>query len=170
MFRKIFSAVIFTALFVFAQSVYAQPNIDFQGHVEGYGWMRPVGNGQVIGTTGEGRRLEALIINFDGDIRYSAHVQNIGWQRWAYSGDVAGTVGEGLRMEAIRIQLDDHAAQYYDIYYRAHVEQLGWLGWACNGEPAGTVGAGLRMEALQIELVPRGERFHRGRGPAFYQG
>ncbi len=117
----------------------------------------------------QAKRLEALIINFDGGIKYSAHVQNIGWQGWVNAGGVAGTIGQNLRMEAIRIQLEGQSAQYYDVYYRAHIQNAGWLGWAKNGEPAGSAGASLRMEAIQIQIVDKDSPFNRGEKPAFYQ-
>lgn len=167
MVRKIFTALLLTAILFFAQNVSAQFN--YQANVEGAGWLQPVGAGEVAGTTMQARRLEALIINFDGGIKYSAHVQNIGWQQWVTAGGVAGTVGHNLRMEAIRIQLEGQAAQYYDVYYRAHIENAGWLGWAKNGEPAGSAGASLRMEAIQIRLVDKNSHFDRGDKPAFYQ-
>lgn len=165
MIRKIFFAALMMLLFA-AQNVSAQAQFSCQAHVEGYGWMQAVGNGEVAGTTGQAKRLEALIINFSEGIQYSAHVQNIGWQNWANSGGVAGTVGQGLRMEAIRIKL---LSPDFDIYYRAHVENIGWLGWAKNGEPAGTAGAALRMEALQVQIVPHGTQVQYEDKPAFYQ-
>lgn len=166
MIRKIFLAALMILLFA-AQNVSAQAQFSIQANVEGVGWMQPVGNGEVAGTTGQAKRLEALIISFSEGIQYSAHVENIGWQGWANSGDVAGTVGQNLRMEAIRIQLTEDS--HFDIYYRAHVENIGWLGWAKNGEPAGTAGASLRMEALQIQIVPKNKPVNRGDKPSFYQ-
>lgn len=172
MIKKFFAAMILAIIVAAAQNVDAAPYITYRGHVSGYGWMRPVGDGQVVGTTGEDRALEAVIINFDGGIRYRSHVKNIGWQGWAYSGQVSGTVGEGLHMEAICIELEGSAAQYYDVYYRAHVKNRGWLDWVCNGEVAGTVGEGLRLEALQIRIVDKGSHFGRGnrhnRHPRYY--
>lgn len=168
MIRK-FLAIFFMVMIFLAQNASAQPQFTYQANVEGYGWMQPVGNGEIAGTTGQAKRLEALIINFSGGIKYSAHVQNIGWQPWVYEGTVAGTVGQKLRMEAIRIQFAGRTEQYFDIYYRAHVENIGWLGWAKNGEPAGTAGAALRMEAVQIQLVEKDAPFNRGDLPAFYQ-
>ena len=168
MIRKTFAALVCAVIFFVASQASAEDYITFQANVEGIGWLQPVGDGEIVGTTGQARRLEALIINFNGGIKYSAHVQNIGWQDWAYAGDTAGTVGKNLRMEAIRIQFVGRTEQYYDVYYRAHVQNIGWLGWAKNGEPAGTAGGGLRMEALQIQLVPKGKNFNRGGSP-FYQ-
>lgn len=169
MIKKFFPAVIFALMIAFAQNVQAYEYITYQANVEGLGWMAPVNDGEIVGTVGESRRLEALKINFNGGIKYSAHVQNIGWQDWSYEGSIAGTVGKNLRMEAIRIELVGRTTQYFDIYYRAHVQNIGWLGWAKNGEPAGTAGGALRMEAIQIQLVDKDAPFERGDKPSFYQ-
>lgn len=169
MIRKIFLAAVFAVIFFAAQETSAYEYVTYQANVEGLGWMDPVKDGEVVGTTMQARRLEALIINFPGGIKYSAHVQNIGWQEWAYSGEVAGTVGQNLRVEAIRIQMVGRCEQYFDVYYRAHVQNVGWLGWAKNGEPAGTAGAALRLEALQVKILEKDESFDRGDKPAFYQ-
>ena len=171
MIKKFFAAVILTVLLTFAPNAYAygKDYINYQAHVQGIGWLNPVGDGEVVGTVGEGRAMEALIINFPGGIKYRAHVQNIGWLDWSYAGEVTGTVGQNLRMEAVCIELVGRTAQYYDVYYRAHVQNGGWLGWAKNGEPAGTAGMSLRLEALQVYLVEKGERFRRDDKPSFYQ-
>ena len=169
MIRKIFAAVLLTAMLFFAREAYAYEYITYQANVEGIGWMQPVKDGEVVGTTGQARRMEALIIDFQGGIKYRAHVQNIGWQNWVYAGEVAGTVGQNLRMEAIQIEPVGRTTEYFDVYYRAHVENIGWLGWAKNGEPAGTAGASLRLEALQIQLVEKDSSFERGDKPSFYQ-
>ena len=169
MIRKIFVAAVCAAIFFFAQNVSAYEYVTYQAYVQDYGWLDPVGDGEIVGTTGQAKRLEALIINFPGGIKYSAHVQDIGWQEWAYSGEVAGTVEKNLRVEAIRIQLVGRSEQYFDIYYRAHVQNGGWLGWAKNGEPAGTSGAALRLEALQIRIIEKGTKVKHDNKPAFYQ-
>ncbi|MCR5833397.1 MAG: hypothetical protein K6G55_01905 [Selenomonadaceae bacterium] len=170
MLRKIFSAVMVLALIVITSNVSAaEPRIGFAGYVQDIGWMNPVRNGGMIGTVGRNKRLEAFVINSDGDIRYNAHVQNIGWQGWMHSGEVAGTANESLRIEAVMIDLGRRLSRHYDIYYRAHVQDIGWLGWARNGEPAGTSGASLRLEALQIQLVPKGTAFDHNPGEAYYQ-
>ena len=157
MFRKIFATLLLTAIMFFAQNVSAA-HITYQVSVKDYGWMQPVGDGQVAGTVGENRRMEAIVIDFDG-IEYNAHVKEIGWQGWRYSGQVAGTIGESRRMEAIRIRLSGRYADKYDVVYRAHIKDYGWLDWVSNGEVAGTTGEGLHMEAIQIRIVRKGEYY-----------
>lgn len=171
--KKFFSIIVCALFFLTWQSTLkAAIDFNYQVHVQDIGWMNPVGNGGIAGTTGRSLRMEAFVIHMTDDyesmVEYCAHVQDIGWMDWKESGDVAGTVGRELRLEAIRIKLTERYARKYDIYYRAHVQDGGWLGWAKNGEPAGTSGASLRMEALQIQLVPKGTHFNRG-GRAFYQ-
>ncbi|MBQ7477068.1 MAG: Ig domain-containing protein [Selenomonadaceae bacterium] len=173
--KKIFSFVLTVALILCTQLTFAATrtvHLNFQTYVEGIGWQKSVGNGKVAGTVGEGKRLEALLINLmDGTnnmIQYNVHVQNVGWQGWRSSGEVAGTLGRNLRIEAVSIRLVGNYANLLDVYYRAHVQNGGWLGWAANGEPAGTAGAALRMEALQIQIVPKGTQVNRG-GKAYYE-
>lgn len=124
---KIF-VVFFIVIFAAAQNIYAQPQITYQVNIEGTGWTNIVENGQIAGTTGQAKRLEALIINLENGIQYSAHIQNIGWQNWQNSGSVAGTVGQSLRLEAVRIKLMNSFENQFDIYYRSHVQNIGWLG------------------------------------------
>ena len=137
------------------------PQISYQANIQNIGWQEPVGNGEIIGTTGQGLRMESLRMTvtgpFAGGITYQAHVQGIGWQDPVSNGGMAGTENRGLQMEGVKINLTDDLATQYDIYYRAHCQGHGWLGWAKNGEEAGTEGFGYRLEALQILLVKKGE-------------
>lgn len=128
-----------------------------KGHVQYQGWQQEQYPGMMIGTEGQGLRMEAVEINNnlgnDSHINYQAHVQYQGWQPWKSDGQVAGTTGQGLRMEAIRISLTGSASQYYDVYYQAHVQYQGWQPWVKNGAIAGTTGQELRLEALRIKIV-----------------
>ena len=149
-------------------------SITYQTHVQNVGWQPLVNGGQVSGTTGQGLRLEGLIINMTnntgliGAITYSTHVQNIGWQTPVIvattgeslteaKGGISGTTGQGLRLEAVKINLIGALGDGYDVYYRVHAQNVGWMGWAKNGAPAGTAGYSLRLEAIQIVLVLKGQ-------------
>lgn len=84
-------------------------------HMQGVGWRsyENIERGRydpVVGTTGEGRRLEAVQIHADGlpegkRLRYRAHVQGVGWQPWVEAGKVAGTTGQRLRLEALQVEI-----------------------------------------------------------------
>lgn len=148
------------------------PTLSVKSHVSDIGWLNYVGQGEVSGTTGQAKRLEAFKINLtdpygNSNIKYNAHVSNIGWQGWKISGEISGTTGQSKAIEAIQIQLTGSLATYYDIYYRVHSAELGWLGWAKNGAYAGTTGGCLQAEALQIKIVPKGTNVNT-EGTAYY--
>ena len=143
-------------------------SLEYRTHVQSYGWQAWKQNGEMSGTNGKSKRMEALQIHiknkpYSGDIRYTTHVQSYGWQgdqdnsdTWKKNGELSGTSGQSKRLEAIKIKLTGEMEKHYDVYYRVHAQSYGWLGWAKNGESAGTSGYGKRLEALQIVLVKKG--------------
>lgn len=143
-----------------APAFISAPTLTLQAHVATLGWMNPVGNGGVAGTTGRSLAIEALKLNVSssasGGIEYSAHVQDVGWQSWASNGDIAGTVGRAKRIEAIKIRLTGDLSNYFDVWYRAYCQDFGWLDWTSNGQPAGTSKIGYRIESVQVTIVPKG--------------
>jgi len=137
------------------------PSVVYSTHVQGYGWLDPVSNGKISGTSGEAKRLEAIKISlqnapYSGGISYKTHVQSYGWLSNVSDGAISGTSGEGKRLEAIQISLTGEMATHYDVYYRVHAQSYGWLDWAKNGQSAGTLALSKRLEAIEIVLVPKG--------------
>ena len=63
------------------------------------------------GTTGQGKRLEAISINLtgsscNGGIEYMTHVQDYGWESaYSVNGEMSGTRVRAKDSEAIRISL-----------------------------------------------------------------
>ena len=140
---------------------YVQPLLQYQTHVQSYGWQEIAEGGVKAGTEGQAKRMEALklsLVNqqYSGNIEYKVHVQTYGWMNTMRNGALAGTTGQAKRMEAVQIQLTGQMAKQYDIYYRVHSQSYGWLGWAKNGESAGTEGLAKRMDAILIVLVKKG--------------
>lgn len=140
---------------------FKEAKIAYKTHVQTYGWMSKVHDGETAGTSGKAKRMEALNIamvnsSYNKEISYRTHVQTYGWQKWVNGGKNSGTEGKAKRLEAIQIELKDSLADQYDIYYRVHAQTYGWLGWAKNGEKAGTEGLAKRLEAIQIVLVEKG--------------
>lgn len=139
-------------------------NITYWAHVQNFGNLSGVTNGNIAGTTGKGLRLEGLTINIaqqeigkiGGNLQYRTHVQDIGWTQWKNMGEYSGTTGKAKRVEAIEIRTTGQLAALYDVYYQAHVQEYGWLGWAKNGQTAGTTGISYRLEALRIKFVLKG--------------
>ena len=87
------------------------PNVSYQTHIENIGWQGWKSNGEMSGTSGQSKRLEAIRIKLTGemekqyDIYYRVHSQEFGWLGWAKNGESAGTEGYSYRLEAIQIQL-----------------------------------------------------------------
>lgn len=136
------------------------PTMSFEAHCADIGWKPGVGLDQVIGTTGENRRVEAFRGTIQksaipGSLKYSAHVEEIGWQTPVNAGEIAGTTGRALQVEAVRFELTGELSRYYDIYYRAHVSDFGWLDWAKNGNSAGSEKLHKKVEAFQVKLVAK---------------
>ena len=134
--------------------------IIYSAHVADIGWQAEKANGDIAGTTGQNKQVEAVKIRlkdtgYSGAIEYSAHVADIGWMDWVTDGNIAGTTGKNKQMEAIKIRLTGEIANYYNVYYRVHVSDYGWLDWAENGDVAGTTDAAKKMEAIQIKLVDK---------------
>lgn len=154
------------------------PVLSYRVHVQSSGWNNWTENTGTIGTTGRGKRLEAIQLKLENDsessetevvsgIEYRVHAQTYGWMDWVKDGQQAGTTGQGKRLEAIQIRLTGAAAEQYDIYYRAHVQTYGWLNWTGNGGKAGSLGYGKRMEALEICLVKKGAEAPAGEGDSY---
>lgn len=142
---------------------YQTEDFTYAGTIQGEGMCDPVVQGNTLGTTGQKKRLENIVLYLDeasgnqpsGKIQYSVHLQSSGWGSWIDQGNVAGCTDGTKRMEAIKIKLTGDLSKYYDIWYRTHVEKYGWLGWAKNGQAAGTTKCSYRIEAIQIKLVSK---------------
>lgn len=155
---------------------YTTDELSFSGHVQTYGDVAGVANGDILGTTGEAKRIEGITVHLDtssaevaqGNIQYAAHVQTYGWSDFMNNENFNGTTGQAKRLEAVKIQLSGEVAEYYDVYYRVHVQSYGWLAWTLNGQPAGTEGYAKRMEAVQIKLVLKGNAAPSTAGESFY--
>ena len=145
------------------QSVVKEESIQlkYRAYLHGGLWQEERSNGEMAGTTGQNRAMEALQVKIDnqteatGGIEYSAHVQNIGWQDAVKDGETAGIEGKNLPIEAIKMNLTGELKDQYDIYYRVHATNVGWLGWAKNGENAGTAGYAYSVQAIEIKLCDK---------------
>ncbi len=164
-----------TSVIIVSQGFDSNPTVTYQTHIESVGWQDWKNEGEVSGTSGQSKRLEAIKIelennsSYSGGIQYQTHIESIGWQDWKSNGEVSGTSGQSKRLEAIKIRLTGEMAKHYDIYYRMHAQEFGWLGWAKNGEAAGTSGYSYRLEAIEIVLVEKGGKAPEGTQKAFMQ-
>lgn len=137
-----------------------KPSIEYIAHIQDWGWSKGwVSEGQMAGTEGEARRVEALKIrmtNCEGvSLKFKAHIQDYGDMEFTDASEIIGTVGEAKRVEAITITSTGLKEKGYKLQYRVHIENLGWSqGWVDEGEMAGTMGQSLRLEGIEIVVVP----------------
>lgn len=130
----------------------------YQAHVQNYGWLPKVHDGQVAGIVGHSLRLEALKIDPpEGlELEVKVYIQDEGWK--SFSGikhgnnTVIGTTNKALRVEDIIINVIKNDTGK-TLKYRVHRQSLGWGSWFNSGEAAGSVGMSNRIEAIQIKLV-----------------
>lgn len=135
----------------------------YNGIIQDQGKSGDAVNGTMLGTTGQGKRLESLAIFVNnqeagypqGGVNYAVHLSGLGWQSETGTGTENGCTDGTHGIEAVKISLTGDLAKYYDIYYSTHIQKFGWLGWAKNGQEAGSTGNGYRMEALEIHLVSK---------------
>ncbi len=137
-------------------------SVAYMTHVQDYGDQKYVRDGQMAGTSGQSKRLEAIRIKLenqpvDGDIEYRTHVEDYGWMSYVKNGAMSGTSHEAKRLEAIQIRLTGPIAEQYDVYYRVHAQDVGWMNWAKNDEMSGTAGYGRRLEGIEIVIVEKGQ-------------
>lgn len=143
------------------ENPFVKSHVRYRAHSADIGWQAYVNEGQMAGTTGKSKAVQAVNISLDqpeysGAVEYRTYVENEGWQTWVKNGGQSGTVGRSLQAEIFQIRLTGEMAEHFDIYYRVHVANLGWLGWAENGENAGSSGKGYGIEALEIRVVDKG--------------
>lgn len=127
-------------------------HISYQVHVKDFGWLNAVADGNLGGTTGQSKRMEAIKIKLDGVdgiLKYQTHVEHYGWLPEVSEGKISGTEGQSKRIEAIIIKLENSS---YTIKYRVHAKDIGWMDWVGSGQIAGTTGQSRRIEAIQIVI------------------
>ena len=131
----------------------------YRSHVQTYGWLGAVHDGQVSGTTGKGKRLEAFKIDLrklgDVEVEVKVHIQGIGDKTYKINKDahdtIIGTTGKGKRIEALSVKFTKGLAGKH-IKYRVHVAKLGWSSWVQDGALLGSKGLSNAIQAIQIKI------------------
>ncbi len=135
-----------------------EKKILYVGYVQNIGWQTDSEQADMMGTIGQGLRLEALDFSHNEDltILHQAHVANIGWMNEKSNAEICGTSGQNRAMEAVKLRLGGESKDKYDLYYRVYAQKIGWMDWTKNGNMAGTSGLALMIEAIQVKVFPRG--------------
>ncbi|MCF0125830.1 MAG: SH3 domain-containing protein, partial [Clostridia bacterium] len=140
------------------QEINKEATVSYNAYLNKAGWLGWRKDGEDAGSSGQRRKLEALKITLNDNIKsegiqYRAHIQDMGWTNWASDGETVGILDGNKRIEAIQIKLKN--GETYDVQYRVHVQDIGWMSWVKNGETAGTEGKLKRIEAIEIKLVEK---------------
>lgn len=130
--------------------IYHQPikhKISYKAHVQNIDWQDWKHDGETAGTTGKALRMEAIKIDYKGEVFAKAHIQNIGWKDYGKitKDTVIGTTGKGLRLECLCLK--------GNFKYRVHIGGFGWTCWthADGIATLGSVGQGLKLEAIEMK-------------------
>ena len=130
--------------------------LKYQAHTQDIGWREWVRDGQIAGSVGKAKQLEALRID-TGDLplklKAKVHIANIGWVTIdnVTKDTVIGTTGKRLRIEAIELdEIENKTGK--KLYYQAHLANTGWTGKVPAGYATGTVGLKKAIEAIKIWL------------------
>lgn len=120
---------------------YINYGIKLEGHIQDIGWVKAE---NIVGTTGQNKRLEAIKIDTPFEVSAKAHIENIGWKDYGKinKDTIIGTTGEGKRLEAICLK--------GSFEYRVHIANFGWSPWTLAD---GTVTQGTTGQAKAIEAI-----------------
>ena len=135
-------------------------DVALAGHVQGIGWQGMKYGNELVGSTGQSLRLEAIkgvitqdLWNIGGKLEYMAHLQGVGDTDWIGDFNICGSVGESRRIEGAAFRLTDKLPELYDVLYRGHLEGIGNTRWYKNGEFIDTKSESRRLEGIQVILV-----------------
>lgn len=134
----------------FKSRLIPKTDIECKAHIENIGWTQWKKAGDIIGTTGEGKRIEAIILEGHNgiDLSYRVHMENLGWSNWVGNGQVAGTTGQSRKIEAIEIKCNRM------LEVQEHIENVGWMPISKGTNiRIGTEGKSLRLEAFKINVI-----------------
>lgn len=132
-------------------------NVKYQAHTQTFGWLPEVRDGQIAGTVGASKRLEAIKLTLPKGVsaKIRAHIQGIGWREYECVGGVAqtiGTTGQSKRIEAIEILKTSGIPDGKKLKVQAHAQTLGWNSdWTSIG--VGTMGFSKRLEAIKFAIL-----------------
>lgn len=131
--------------------------VKYQAHCQTFGWLPEVRDGQISGTVGASKRLEAIKLTLPKGVsaKIRAHIQGIGWREYECVGGVAqtiGTTGQSKRIEAIEILKTSGIPEGKKLKVQAHAQTLGWNSdWTSIG--VGTMGFSKRLEAIKFAIL-----------------
>ena len=122
--------------------------VSYQVHARDIGWCNWQCDGNMAGSTGQNRRIEAFRMMPVGETDVTVHIKDIGNKEYKNitKDTILGTTGQDKRIESIKITGKDTC-----YLYRVQQRNVGWSDWMSNGEWAGAQGKSLQIEAIEIK-------------------
>ena len=150
-----------------SDSLSSQYDLWYRVHVQDIGWLDWAKNGEVAGTTGMAKHVEAVqvIMQKKGasapgptdspsvglvTINYSSVSGSSSWGQTVQNGATSGTMGQDLPLHAIRVQLPTNVSG--GVSYKTHLSNIGWGAACANGSASGDLSCAQEIEALSISL------------------
>ena len=131
----------------------------YRAHVADVGWCDAVHDGQVAGTVGFGKGMEAIKVSPPEGwaLEIRLHIANVGWRKYAAEYGVSdpemGTVGKAQAIEDVSIRVTKRPkGDKRRLKFRVHQAGKGWKAWTLEGNASGTDGMGIQLEAIQMVL------------------
>jgi len=134
----------------------------YNAHVSNIGWMSTVQDGQMAGTTGQAKALEAFrfdttsLISGPLTIKCDYVSKGLGWI--TSSSTTCGTTGQGRPLRAIRLSLPDEYKANYTLNYKVHLSWKGWQNWQPGGSIAGypdDSATNYPIEAIMVSITEK---------------
>jgi uncharacterized protein YjdB len=133
--------------------------VSVEPFVQDWGWVGYTRDFWQAGTTGQGRRLEALraYVRTDGPeparigVAYNANPRGMGYVGWQRNGDFAGTTGKVLPLDTFKVLLFNKL-EGTSIQYRCWVQDSDWQPWQDEGGECGLFGTNKSIYAFEIRL------------------
>lgn len=125
--------------------------VTYQVYMRNIGWGNWKADGNMAGTTGQNRRIEALrIAPADKTTTITVHIRGVGDKTYKNitKDTVIGITGEKRRIESVKIESSNT-----NYIVRVHQKNIGWSSWKTNGEFAGEKGKSAQIEAIEIRAV-----------------
>jgi uncharacterized protein YjdB len=133
--------------------------VSVEPYVQDWGWVGYTRDFWQVGTTGQGRRLEAIraYVRTDGPeparvgVAYDANPRGLGYLGWKRNGEYAGTTGRILPLDTFKVVLFNKP-EGMKVQYRCWVQDQDWQAWQDEGGECGQFGANRAIYAFEIRL------------------
>lgn len=141
-------------------------SIGYNVYNSNHGWSGEKFNGQIAGTVGKARKIEAFYAYIFGKnsskykVVYRAYVKDYGWTGWAEGAKSCGTKGSNKQLQAIEIKIVDKSETFGNgesalgnetgIKTKSHIAGGKWQTYKPDGLTSGPIGGNNKLDAISM--------------------